>query len=286
MKSIGFIDFYISEWHANNYPAWIKEASQELGCDYEVKYAWAQQYVSPVDGRNTDEWCEQMGITRCETVGELCEKSDVLLVLSPSNPEKHIELARMALPYGKPTYIDKPFADTVEDAKEIFALAKKYGTPFFSSSALRYATELDEVGTCVAMTTIGGGGTAEEYIIHQVEMIVKKLGIGAAAVKAQKITDDQHTFTIKYEDSRRAGMHFVKGGIPFAVTMNQGDGSDAVCKVIESDIFKGLIKDILTFFETGKRSFDSAETLEVNKILVSAIKAKACPDEWIEIERG
>lgn len=103
MKSIGFIDFYISEWHANNYPAWIKEAAGELGFEYEVKYAWAQQYVSPVDGRNTDRWCEAMGVTRCETVEELCEKSDVLIVLAPSNPEKHIELAKMALPYGKPS---------------------------------------------------------------------------------------------------------------------------------------------------------------------------------------
>ena len=24
---VGFIDYYLDEWHANNYPAWIKEAS-------------------------------------------------------------------------------------------------------------------------------------------------------------------------------------------------------------------------------------------------------------------
>ena len=24
---IGFIDYYLDEWHANKYPAWIKEAS-------------------------------------------------------------------------------------------------------------------------------------------------------------------------------------------------------------------------------------------------------------------
>ena len=26
MKKIGFVDYYLSEWHANNYPAWIEEA--------------------------------------------------------------------------------------------------------------------------------------------------------------------------------------------------------------------------------------------------------------------
>ena len=72
MKKIGFVDYYISEWHANNYPKWIKAANEEAGYDFEVAYAWAQEYVSPVDGRNTDEWCEAMGITRCQTVEELC----------------------------------------------------------------------------------------------------------------------------------------------------------------------------------------------------------------------
>ena len=283
MKKIGFVDYYISEWHANNYPDWIKAANAELGYDYEVKYAWAQEYVSQVDGKNTDEWCEQMGIARCETVEELCEKSDVIIILAPSNPEKHLEFAKMVFPYGKPTYIDKSFADTTESAKEIFALAEKYGVKFFSSSALRYATELNEVGPCVAMTTLGGYWSVEEYIIHQAEMIVKKLGIGAKEIKAQRITDDEYTFTIKYDDTRRAGMHFAKSGEPFCVLMNTGDGSDALYKVIESDTFNGLIKDILTFFETGNFSFDVAEILEVNRIMVSAIKAKQQTDTWIEI---
>ena len=51
-KIIGFIDYYISEWHADNYPAWIEEISKETGKDFCFKYVWAEEYVSPVDGRN------------------------------------------------------------------------------------------------------------------------------------------------------------------------------------------------------------------------------------------
>ena len=29
MKKIGFIDFYLDEWHANNYPAWIRELRKD-----------------------------------------------------------------------------------------------------------------------------------------------------------------------------------------------------------------------------------------------------------------
>lgn len=39
MKTIGFIDYYLSEWHANNYPAWIRQASESLGLDLAVRYA-------------------------------------------------------------------------------------------------------------------------------------------------------------------------------------------------------------------------------------------------------
>ena len=37
MKTIGFVDYYISEWHANNYPAWIKQVCEELHLSYEGK---------------------------------------------------------------------------------------------------------------------------------------------------------------------------------------------------------------------------------------------------------
>ena len=283
MKKIGFVDYYISEWHANNYPAWFKETTAALGYEYEVAYAWAQEYVSPVDGRNTDEWCEAMGVTRCQTVEELCEKSDVIVLLAPSNPEQHLQLAQKVLPYGKRTYIDKSFADTVENAEAIVALAKEYGTPFFSSSALRYATELNAVGPCRSMTTMGGYWSVEEYIIHQAEMIVKKIGVGAREIKGQKITDNEYTFTIRYDDDRSAGMHFVKAGLPYTVLMTKGDGSDAVYKTVQSDPFKGLIHDMLVFFETGEGAVDVAETLEVNRIMVAAIKAKNAPDTWVNV---
>ena len=39
MKKIGFIDYYLSEWHANNYPDFIKKLTD----DYEVAYAWAEK---------------------------------------------------------------------------------------------------------------------------------------------------------------------------------------------------------------------------------------------------
>jgi hypothetical protein len=179
MKKIGFVDYYVSEWHANNYPAWIAEECAKAGLDYALSYVWAEREISPVDGRSTAEWCREFGAEPCATLEELCEKSDVIVLLAPSNPEKHLPYAKTVLSYGKPTYIDKTFAPSLSEAKEIFALAEQYGTPFFSSSALRYEKGLDATEDCRHITVFQSGSSCNEYVIHAIEMVVKTLGTGA-----------------------------------------------------------------------------------------------------------
>ena len=146
MKTIGLVDYYISEWHANNYPKWIKEICEEQGEDIVIKYAWAEEYVSKVDGKNTDEWCKEFNVEKCDTIKELCDKSDYIMILAPSDPDKHLGYAEEVFKYanGKNVYIDKTFTPDYQTAVKIYELADKYGIKFFTSSALRYATEIDE----------------------------------------------------------------------------------------------------------------------------------------------
>ena len=96
MKKIGFIDYYLSEWHANNYPAWIKEINPE----FEIAYAWAEVDVSPVDGVTTDGWCGKFGVEKCASIEEVCEKADYLMVLSPDNRERDLDYAIGVFPCG------------------------------------------------------------------------------------------------------------------------------------------------------------------------------------------
>ena len=56
MKKIGFIDYYLSEWHANKYPAWMASICEELGLEYQIAYAWGEIEISPVDGISGAEW--------------------------------------------------------------------------------------------------------------------------------------------------------------------------------------------------------------------------------------
>lgn len=273
MKKIGFIDYYLSEWHANNYPAWIKNAaSASEGEEMELAYAWAELDVSPLDGVTTDEWCKKFGAERCHSIEELCEKSDCIVILAPSNPECHLGYAKVALPYGKRTYIDKTFAPDYETAREIFDIAKKHGTPFFSTSALRYATEIAENEGNTAYSFIAGGGSnADEYIIHTLEMTVKCFGIGAKALKVSREGKGYLT-EIEYDGGRIARVFFAEG-IPFTAILTNTDG-DTVSTSIDSPFFDYLLADIVRFFREGTPSFNPEETLEVMKLRGAFVRTK------------
>lgn len=264
MKKIGFVDFYISEWHANNYPVWIKEVCEEKGFEYELAYAWAEQELSPYDGRTTSQWCRDFGAEQCATIEELCTKADVIFILSPSNPEKHLAYAKEVLRFGKPTYIDKTFTQNLAEAEQIFAIAKEYGTPFFSSSALRYEGALDDCEDCRHITVFMSGSSAAEYIIHDIEMVVKKLGVGANRVICIE-NGDQKFFHLGYNDDRTACLVYAPFGLPGATIMQSADGNGVTAKS-RSKIFNELIADILRFFGELTVSFDTAETLEAMKI--------------------
>jgi hypothetical protein len=255
----------------------IKEYNKKNGTDYQVKYAWAEMDIP--EGMSTDEWCALHGVTRCNSIKELCAKCDCIFVLAPSNPEKHLEYAKEVFECGKSPYIDKTFAPDYKTAKEIYVLAEKYGVKFFSSSALRYAEELNAyMGNAKAISTLGGGSNLDEYIIHQIEMAVKCLGTGAEKVRYSKHAD-QEWAEVAYADGRYATMMFARC-MPFAATVSGENGKSAYLP-INSAFFDQLIADILHFFETGEISFSGCETLEVMKIREAVIKAKATPGEWV-----
>ena len=91
MKTVGFIDYFLNEWHANEYPAMIRDYNQKHGTDYQFKYAWAE--IDVPGGVTTKEWCKNYGVEPCATIEELCKKCDCVFVLAPSNPEKHLAYA-------------------------------------------------------------------------------------------------------------------------------------------------------------------------------------------------
>lgn len=282
MKKIGFIDYYLSEWHADNYPKWVDEYSKATGLNYKVCYAYGEVDVSPVDGLTTDEWCKKLNIERAYSIKELVEKSDFVILLAPTNPETHLALCTEAFKYlnGKPIYVDKTFAPNYEIALEIFEVAKKYGVKFFSTSALRYSPKLVESLNEKDVRTYYGGSNIDEYIIHQVETIVKFHGVGATKVKAEK-DGDAVRFEVAFKSGKIGYMNYSRA-YGYDAEIIKNDGSKEMVD-LSAGCFQGLINSIVDFFETGVVDFSNDEILEVMKIRDASLIAKDNLGVWIEV---
>ena len=262
-KKIGFIDLFIDEWHANNYPKWFREAPRSS--EFELGYAWEEK--TNEGGKPLVQWCENQGMIPASSIEEVVEKSDCICVLAPSNPEVHERLADLALRSGKPVYVDKPFAPSGEAAKRMFALAEQYNTPLMSSSALRYGDELldgkvKELAPSIFCTT-GGGRSFDEYGIHQLEMIVAMMG---SDVKDMTLKGDEKklTLTLEYADGRLAQASY---NLYFPFTVSAAGEKGALVLPAMNNTFQNLIANMMTFFATGVSPIPKEETIAIATLL-------------------
>ena len=262
MLKIGIVDYYMSEWHANNYPAWLIKAGEELGIEAAVTMAWAEREDSPRDGVTTDEWCAKNNAERAESIEALCEACDAIMILAPADPDKHLGYAKAVLPFGKPTFIDKTFAENLEMAKQIVALAEQYGTPFFSSSALRFAEELKNFTDVQNVILTAGGRSPEEYLVHPLEMAVLLLDDPVERVSVVR-QGEQLLCSTETAQGKHASVVFAEK-LPYTLTVEDSAGGGYAA--IRSDYFGGLMKAILRFFAEGDCPVDVAQTLEIMRV--------------------
>ncbi len=276
MKKIGFIDYYLDEWHANNYPAFFENV---VGDEMKVCYAWAK--IDAPNGMTNKEWSEKYNIPLLNTMEEVIEKSDYIIVLSPDNPEMHLELTDLPLKSGKPVYVDKTFAPTLADARKIFENADKHGTPCYSSSALNFTPELKNVKK-EGITRINsvGSGRFEIYAIHQIEQIVNLMGPDAKRVMYLG-KSDHPAMLIEFSNGRIAQInHFMDQ--PFSMSIGYEDGTTASMRV-DSDFFGECLSSMAEFFRTSEIPVPHSQTLAVIAIIEAGNKARNNPYEWVEV---
>ena len=278
MKKIGFIDYFLHEWHADNMPKWISDATNG---EIQVKYAWGE-IDHPEGGKTNKEWSEELGIPLCDTIDEVIELSDYLIVLSPDNPERHMDLCKLPLSSGKRTFVDKTFAVSKADAEFMVELAAKNNTPFFTASALRYAKEYqDYPKDKIEYISSRGMGTVKNYAVHQVEPIVLMMGSSAKRVLAVGGLE-RPTFIYEYNDGRRVIMNMFGNDINFGMSVQNIDGS-AVDFNIESDFFGESTRDLANFFNTGVVSFPVFQTIDTAAMLEASNIALRSPGVWVDV---
>lgn len=275
-KKIGFIDYYLDEWHANNYPEMLKKWAPE----FEVAYAYAK-IDSPLPGGMTSrEWEAKYGIPVLDSMEEVIEKSDYLMVLSPDNPEMHEELCEKPLKSGKFTYIDKTFAETLESAKRIFAMAEEGKTNCYTSSALYFAKEYAPVYEQeVKYIDSCGPNRFSIYVIHQLEPIVAMMKANPVRVMSVG-TEEFPVVIVEFEGGKRAKLSTFLNGSAFSMNIAYQEEKAEWVKV-ESDFWEGFIKALAKSFETGELPVPHENTLRVIAAREAAVKALESPFEWV-----
>lgn len=280
MLKIGFIDYYLDEAHAHEYPRRIKEAS---GGTMEVAYAYGMK--DREGGMTNAAWSEKHGIPLLASPEEVVRRSDALIVLSPDHPEMHETLADAALRSGKRTYVDKTFAPNRAAAVRLIELAKRHGTPMYSSSALRFAPEFAELaaagGGAPQIVSAWGPGAFCNYAIHQIEPIVMLLGSQPQRVMSIG-TEDSPSLLIDFGEGKQALMRHHGDDCPFFLAVQDASGAARVAKA-EADFFASFISHLVRFFRTGEHGIDPAETLAVISLIEYGAKALQRPFEWFEL---
>lgn len=233
-----------------------------------------QQYTDTLFG---------FGIELVDRPEDLIGKVDGVLVESQEGGV-HLERARPFLEAGMSCYVDKPFACSSADAKEMVRLAEENGCTLFSSSSLRYGLEVVEaqedesVGKIIGATCWSPASLHPNnpglfhYGIHAVEPLYAFLGPGCREVSCAfsegvevtvGVWDDGRIGTVR---GTRAGAH----GYGFTVWGEKGVRTGGINA---GYIYRELLKNVVAMFTTGEPPLDPRVTVEIVAFIEAAMKS-------------
>ena len=228
--------------------------------------------------RYTKTLVEDYGIKLYPTIEELCKKVDAILLLSVDG-RPHLKQARPVIKAGLPMFIDKPVAGSLKDTVAIFDLAQKHKVSMFTSSSLRFAKSTlavreGSIGKVTHCETHSPSPLEPHhpdlfwYGIHGVESLFTVMGAKCLSVKRGKTEDG----TIKVEGKwtgKRTGV-FREG---------KGYGGNAIGTKGESEVgkFDGyapMVREIVSFFQTGKPPVSPEESIAIYAFMEAADESK------------
>ncbi len=225
------------------------------------------------------------GVEFVSSIEELCEKVDAVLLESVDG-RPHLQQVRPVFKAKKRVFVDKPFTASYADAREIVRLSREAGVPFFSSSSLRFVADIqamkssDQHGGIAGAFTFGPENLEPHhpdlfwYGIHAVEMLYTLLGAGCDRVTRVK-TDSGDTVVGSWKDGRIGTMRgLIRGRQDYGAV---AFGMSAVLGTpvpMRSD-YRGLLVEIVKFFQTGVAPVTPDETLEIVAFMEAAELSKA-----------
>ncbi len=236
--------------------------------------------ASRVDGY-TKQLTETYGAKVYDSIEELAKNVDAIMIESVDG-RPHLDQFRRTLAAKKPVFIDKPLAGSLRDGLEIVRLAKANGVPLFSSSSLRYgpdplAPKLAKIGALKSVYSVGPATYDKThpdlfwYGIHAVEALYTVMGPGCVSVVRTK-TADTDVVTGVWADGRVGTMQGNRNGFAgYGLTII---GAKGVAVAGEKHSYRGLIQEVMKFFQTGVSPVPLDTTIEILAFMEAADESK------------
>lgn len=214
----------------------------------------------------------KMGVTLVDSASSLLDQCDAVL-LESIDGNSHLSQAIPVLEAKKPLFIDKPLSATLKEAKAIVNASERYGTPFFSSSSLRFDPNVQKVvaGTIgkVSGADVFTPATIDSqhldmawYAIHGLEMLYTVMGPGCEAVR-RIYTKDVDVVTGFWKDGRIGTLRGVRNAPVSIAGTAFGEKGTAPLGPFTEQAYDQLVRQIIRFFDTGQVPVKPEETLEI-----------------------
>ncbi|MGQ9730902.1 MAG: Gfo/Idh/MocA family protein [Candidatus Zipacnadales bacterium] len=225
-----------------------------------------------------------------ERIEELCGKFGIEIVVE--KPEALVPLVdaalmlgrdgschcAQALPFlqaGKPCFVDKPFAHSLEDAAQMIETARANSAAITSSSALRYALEIEDAAHDIAALgelrhlSLIGPGELFFYGIHLTDLLMRLMGPGVEVVSDLR-EETMDLLSVTYGDGRSASIQILRGAAYcFALHLIGTQGTLSIYPK-DSRYYVRQMEAFLRMIQTGEEPVPQAEMLEAVRILVAA----------------
>ncbi|SFG83559.1 Gfo/Idh/MocA family protein [Pedobacter insulae] len=227
-----------------------------------------------------------------DSISALLEEVDVVL-LETNDGRLHLEQALEVIKAKKPLFIDKPMATSLKDAKLIFEVAGQYQVPVFSSSSLRFMTAVVDVKSNKYGKVLGAEtfspATIEPthpdlfwYGIHGVETLFALMGTGCKTV-TRYYTKDTDVVVGVWSDGRIGTFRGTRNG-------KADFGGTCFCENDTVNVgpylgYQPLLKEIISFFETGNSPVGTAETLEILAFMEAGDQSKRLGGKPVKIDK-
>ena len=237
---------------------------------------------------------QEWGVEIVEKEEDLIGKVDGVLIES-NQGSQHLKHAEIFMKAGLPCYIDKPFANSADDALAIARLAQENKVPFFSSSSLRYAPECvaarGELGQIMGVDAWSPAGLHEaspglaHYGIHGVEILFTLMGAGCQKVSCVFDEEIGEVNTGMWQDGRVGVMRGTRKGAHSYGFVAWGESEVRTSGIDTSYIYRELCKQQVQLFQTKQSPIDPNETIEIVCFMDAALESSKKGGEWVELKR-